>query len=232
MPQTTLTTAWEVVKYSPESDKFPAAYVGKHIYRKERYVRREVLGKDFYDAMLDDMVNFGTPDEWSSETTYASGDYVKYYDTILESIASGNTVEPCAANASGYWVEPDKFETACYNSLWIEGDLRGYLSSLVMADAVVHPTYPAGAKGVTEWISEGTESARSAKQSIVAGKQTLLRKEADEILANLKDWVEDQLEDDLCSVFEDIKFIADCGGGNLKPSGGRRIALRSEDEYY
>lgn len=232
MPQTTLITSWEVVKYSPESDKFPAAYVGGHIYRKERWVRREILGKDFYDAMLDDMVDFGDPQEWSSETTYASGDYVKYYDTILQSIAADNTVEPCATNASGYWVEPDKFETACYNSLWVDGDLRGYLSHLIMADAIVHPTYPAGAKGVTEWIDEGsaTQSARSAKQNIVAAKQATLRKEADEILANLKDWVEDQLEDNLCSVFEDIKII-DCGD-TLKPTGGRRIALRSNDEYY
>lgn len=228
MPQTTLITAWEVVKYSPESDKFPAAYVGKHIYRKEQYVRRDVLGKDFYDAMLADLVDFGEPEEWSSLATYASGDYVKYFDTILQSTLDDNAIEPCVSG----WVEPDKFETECYNLLWVDGDLRGYLAFLIIADAVVHPTYPSGAKGVTEWISEGngSDSARSAKQNIVAGKQTTLRKEADEILANLKEWVKDKLEDDLCEIFEDLKFIADCGNPTI--SNSRRIAFRNTDEYH
>jgi len=232
MPQQTLTTAWLVVKHSPESDKFPTAYVEPHIYPKEQTLRRQYLGKDFYDAMLADKVDYGVVPVWASSGTYSSGDYVDYFGTTLQSIQDDNTTEPCADPEDAYWVEPDLFETACYQSLW-ELYLRDYISRYVMIAALPHATFPSGGKGVIEWVDDGSfrngAGTRSASQGVLSSRLFALQNEAEEILKNMTEWMNDQNTAGTC----DFSDALVCAASSPTPQR-RRIAYRSNynDGYY
>ena len=68
MPKT-LITVWEVIRYSPVSNKFPTAYVSG-VYRKEISFARKWLGKEFYDLLIDDLVEYGTVKNWTNGETY------------------------------------------------------------------------------------------------------------------------------------------------------------------
>lgn len=225
MAQETLITAWEVVKYSPESDKFPTGLVQPHIYPKERTFRRVYLGKEFYDLLLADKVDYGVVEEWDATATYASGDYVDYFGTTLVSLTSGNNTQPCEDQAGEFWEEPDKFTTECYQNLW-ELYLRQYLAYYIIPAALPHATYPSGGKGVTEWIDDGSmrqgAGSKSASQGVLASRLNILQNEANEILQNMRDWMNDQNDAGTC----DFSLAIPCIESNPTPQR-RRIAYRS-----
>jgi hypothetical protein len=227
MPQQTLISAWEVVKYSPESNKFPTAYVEPHIYHKEQQVAREYLGLDFWDLLLADKVDYGLVENWDDTTTYASGDYVDYYGTVLESIQDDNTVDPVNDLANDYWIEAPKFETACYQSLWEVGGLRDFLAFFIIVEAFQSTTNPAGGKGLTEWIDDGGQrdgaGSRSASASTQQNRINGIRGQAEVRQKNMQIWMIRQHEAETC-LFTDALPIASC---YIKPvQQPRRIAYR------
>lgn len=232
MAQRTLITAWEVVRYSPESDHFPTAYVEPHIYPKEQTLRRTFLGKDFYDALIADQIDYGTPDEWSKSATYASGDYVNYFGATLVSLTGSNTVQPCDDPDNVYWGIPDKFETSCYQSLW-ELYLRQYLAYYVIAAPLEYTTYPSGGKGVTEWVDDGGgfrdgSGVKSASRQTMSKRLERLNNDANEIQQNMVEWMNDQTDDGAC----DFSDAMPCTGSGNPTSKRRRVGYRSGYGYY
>ena len=227
MPQATLITAWEVVKYSPESNKFPTQYVQPHIYHKEQQAAREYLGIDFWDLLIADKVDYGVLEQWSDVTTYASGDYVDYYGTVLESIQANNTTDPVDDLATEYWIEADKFTTACYQSLWDEGGLRDFLAFFIISEAYQPTTHPAGGKGITEWTDDGGmrdgAGSRSASASTMQNRINGIRQQAEVRQKNMQAWMIRQHEAETC-LFTDALPIASCFTPQVQQP--RRIGYR------
>lgn len=186
-----LITAWEVVRYSPEDDNFPTSKVEPFIETTEETLRRKWLGEDFYDTLLADKTSY-TATVWDATATYSQDDYVDYYGVILRSKTNSNTTAPCDDDGTD-WAEVNKFDTLCYNTLWTKY-LRRYLAFIIMSKALKATTYPAGSKGVVKYIDDqaGTMGV-SAKE--LESKVSALLKEADEILENMQEWIKDTYSD-------------------------------------
>lgn len=229
-----LITAWEVVRYSPEDDNFPTAKVEPFIETTEETVRRKWLGEDFYDALLSDKASY-TATVWDSTATYAANDYVDYYGVILRSKTNSNTTAPCDDNGTD-WAEVSKFSTACYNTLWTKY-LRRYLAFIIMSKALKAVTYQAGAQGVTKYLSEDTRVVSVTLQEL-EGKTTHLLKEADEILENMREWIKDTYTDysngvssaSGCSGLSSANCVA--GGIQQTQRPRKRFNFRTSYEYY
>lgn len=203
MPKT-LITAWEVVKYSPVSNKFPTAYVNG-IYRKEISFARKWLGKDFYDLLIADLVDYGEVKNWTNGETYALNEYVDYLGLILRSKAADNGADPCTDDGTN-WEEAKKFQdTTCYEPLWTDGSLREYLALYIMQSVLVTSTIQAGAKGVTEWLDDNTGTKSASKNTLLTLKEQIIQ-DANESLENLQCYIWDNKDD--CD-FSKVKFIAE-----------------------
>ena len=229
MPQTTIITAWEVVRYSPESNKFPPAYVEPHIYTKEQLVAREYLGQEFYAALLADKVDYGVLENWESGTVYASGDSVDYFGVVMTSIVSDNSYDPSQDLENQYWIVADKFETACYNRLWIEGQLRDFLAFFIIPEAYHATTYPAGGKGITEWTDDGGmrdgAGSKSASASTMQMRLNTIRQQAFERQQNMAAWMCRQNDAGVCDFAAALPIAGRCA--NPQAQATRRIALKT-----
>jgi len=188
----TLITAWEVVKYSPEADNTPTANVQPHIFQKEQAFARKVLGDDFYQLLIADLVDHGDVNAWDKSATYNTGDVVEYYGLTLKSLQDANTINPCEDTGGTWWAETQKFTTPCFESLWVLY-LRRYLAFLIMADALEYTTYPSGARGVSERFDEAL-GVKSASWQIFAARKQRLLQDAGEILENMKSYMVKQHE--------------------------------------
>lgn len=217
-----------MVRYSPESQKFPPNAALPHIERKEKAFARSFLGVDFYQALLGDLVDTAGMKAWSPATTYSQGDIVDYFGMVLKSLVATNSVNPCEDVAGESWEAVKKFTSDCYETMWAEG-LRDYLAYTVMASAIDHTTFPASAKGVGEW-SDDASGLRSASYNIFVARKNKLLSDASEALENLKDWLRREHDDadSLCD-FSDVLWIQDC---RKKPpfSRGRRFHFANRNK--
>jgi len=179
-----------VVKYSPESNQFPTAYIQPHIFQKERAFARKVLGLEMYELLTADLVNHGTIKPYDGATTYALNDVVEYFGMTLKSLQGSNNINPCEDAEGDYWQEALKFTTPCYQTLW-ELYLRRFLAFHIMGEALEYTTYPAGAKGVIERVDQNTGTRTASFSIFTAHKQALL-KDAGEVLENMVQYMQEQ----------------------------------------
>lgn len=168
---TTLITAAEAVRHAPVNADFPAAKLCAVIPAEEQNLFLDHIGYDFYEILIADLVDYSGTAEWDSGATYGAGDLVMFGGIVYESLAGGNT-EPIGdpLNLSA-WKEADKFETACYNSLWLSGFLREAIAYSVIAAALPHVTYPTGSIGTVEKYEDmtGVRTVSNPNYSKVAG---------------------------------------------------------------
>jgi len=130
---------------------FPLEAIGEHIEVEETAAMCDVFGFDFYEALKSDLVDYAGTPQWDPSATYSSGDIVTDCGMVFESLIDSNELPP--EDKAG-WKEADKFNTACYNSLWPH--LRAWLAYTVVRPALVHVTYKAGAAGATEKYEDKT----------------------------------------------------------------------------
>ena len=230
---TTIITPGEVVRYSPESGKYPPQMVERHIFRKEQKFARECLGFDFYDLLIADLKDWSNIKAWVSGTSYATGDLVNYYGLIIESKVDSNNNNPCEDTGGTYWMLADKFNTACYQTLW-ENYMRDYLAFSVMATSLDHTTYPVSAKGAQEWAQEGSGSgSKSASYQVFVGRKNKLLNDAADILENMKSWVlrEHNDADSSCD-FSEVLFVKQCIGACNTPRQSRTFHFRAKNKRW
>jgi len=218
----TIMTAGEGVRHSPETSKFPPSLISPHIYQKEQTLVRQVLGQDFYDLLVADLVSYTGLTTWSPSQTYSTGAFVDFYGLILKSLVDGNTVHPCEDTAGTNWAAARRFNTDCYEDLWA-WYLRPYLSAVIMASALDYATYPAGAKGVVEWADDAS-GARSASMPVFLARKTKLLNDAAEILENMKAYMIKQDNDGTCD-FSTVPFV-DCNNPRVTKTPRRRFLFR------
>lgn len=152
----TLITAAEVVRYTPVASDFPTAKLCQQIPAEELNAFVDHIGYDFYLKLQDDLVNYDGVAAWDPGATYADGALVMNDGIVYESIIAGNT-EPIGdpLNLSA-WKEADKFTTACFNSLWVDGFLREFLAFTMVASVLPHVTYPTGSIGTVQKYEDQT----------------------------------------------------------------------------
>lgn len=208
-----------MVRYSPESQKFPPNAALPHIERKEKAFARSFLGADFYQTLLGDLVDTSGMQAWSPAKVYTTGNIVDYFGMALKSLEASNSVNPCEDIAGESWEAVKKFTSDCYETMWAEG-LRDYLAYTVMASAIDHTTFPASAKGVGEWVDDAS-GLRSASYSIFVARKNKLLSDASEALENLRDWMYRKHSEGECD-FSGVLWLQGC---STKPKAhrGRRF---------
>lgn len=151
----TLITPAEAVRLSPVSNDFPVSQLYAQIRAEEWLLFVEHIGEDFYARLIADMKNYDGVEEWNGGP-YALGGYAMDGGMIYESLSAGNA-EPIGdpLNESA-WKEADKFNTACFNALWVNGFLREFLAFSVILPAVTHVTFPTGAAGTVQKYEDQT----------------------------------------------------------------------------
>lgn len=196
-----LITAWEVIRYSPASDKFPPGEVEPHIFQTEFAFARKYFGITLYNVLVAALVDYGKPDEWDATATYDADDIVVYFGSVLKSLVGSNTTNPCEDDGTK-WAVAEKFSTACYEDLW-NIHLRDYLAFLVMSTALDYSTYKITAKGAIEFFDDES-GIRTAGYKSFSNLKTKLIHDAEERLENMKCYMEDSSCD-----FSDALFLCD-----------------------
>lgn len=217
---TTIITAWEIVKHSPLSNQMDTGKICEHIRRKERRFAREFLGKDYYDLLIADLIDYTGTAEYDSETTYSEGDNVLYFGTILQSKKNGNNTNPCDDDGTNWEIAP-KFNSACYNALWLDY-LREYLALYIAAEVIDYTTFPIGNKGVLEFVEDQSGMKTAGTHGFQGMKKKLLN-DADEALENLKDYLRDYEGD--CD-YDEIEWADGCRTRHTRPNHSRKIHFR------
>ena len=78
-------TAWEVIKYSPLSDKYPPGEVEPHIFTSEQTFKR-LYFSTFWDTLVADLVSHGKLTEYDSNSSYSTGDFVIYTGSVFRKL--------------------------------------------------------------------------------------------------------------------------------------------------
>jgi hypothetical protein len=152
----TLITAAEAVRYTPVNADFPTAKLCQQIPAEELNAFVQYIGFDFYERLKADLIDYSAAPAWIPGDSYADGDKVVYGGIVYESLIAANTQpigDPLNLTA---WKEADKFNTACFNDLWIKGFLREFLAFTVVGNVLPHVTYPTGSIGTIQKFDDQT----------------------------------------------------------------------------
>lgn len=189
----TLITGWEVVKYGPVHPEYPVEYICDHIKRREQTLFRSCyLGTSVYQALLADMHDYSSVNNYDAETTYQQGQNVQYDGCVFVSTCDNNTDAPDDGNAC--WEVAPKFENEANNLLWCT-NLRYWLAYEICFTSIDYTTYHLAAHGATKQKQESTgqETVSSAE---LKGLKRKMRHDADEHLENMLAWMVETTQDD------------------------------------
>jgi hypothetical protein len=216
----TIITAAEAIRYSPVENSFPESSVDDHIGLEEENALIELLGEDFYNILIADLIDYSGTAEYDPDTTYSNGNKVVYEGRVFESLADSNTTLIGDPLDTSKWKEADKFTTECYNDLYFKGHLRTYLSCLVIIQAVPHVTFKTGASGVIEKRDDKTSIRTAQNQNYSQVLDALYRRKEIAKKAMIRHIENNQK---ICD-FSKVKFI-DCYTLEM-PKRGRKTFYR------
>lgn len=214
---TTLITPFEVVKYSPVKHDYPTSYVCDHIYNKElKLFNGKNLLRETYTKLIADLVSYSDVEEYDIESTYNEDDLVLLDGCIFQSLAGSNTHSPVDA---AYWIPAPKFNTPCYNVLWVNF-LRRYIAYNVIYTSIQYSTYQATSKGLSKQLQDSTGAGAVNKDEFFGWKREILD-DAKDILENMIEWMNDDANK---SCFPELATNGDCGKLTKKVHRGGRIS--------
>lgn len=212
---TTLITAFEVVKYSPVKHDYPTSYICDHIYNKElKLFNGKNLLRETYTKLVADLIEYSNVTEWDIDDTYNENDIVLLDGCIYVSLEDTNTNSPVD---SAYWMLAPKFNTACYNVLWVNF-LRRYLAYNIIYTSIQYSTYQATSKGLTKQLQDNTGSGVVNKDEFFGWKREILD-DAKDILENMIEWMGDNL-----TCFPELETTGICSPTAKKVHRGGRIS--------
>lgn len=219
---TQILTAREVVAFGTLGDNIPFAIINQHIVDAEMSLARKVLGFDFYQMLLSDVVQSDFEAKpWSKSSQYDQGDIVSTNGLTWVSKMDGNTTYPQEGDK---WQLSKRFAISGYNEFY-ESQLRPYLVAAVSSRALPH-LQPVGAIGLVDIDTDtGEKSSSIASQSI---KQGAIKSVAQERLSNLFFYVLYQKERKASNLF-DNSLVVRCPDKVKQElhAGKRRFYFRS-----
>lgn len=212
-----LTTAFEVLKYSPAGFDYPTSSFCILIPQFEQELKRTCLGKELYDFLVSKLKAYPSQaQEWDSTLSYALNVVVIRNGCTFVSTANSNESDPLADGSD--WHEFVRFNHEGSNDLWTLY-LRQIMAYKVYMASLTSTTFRAGAGGMV--INNGDSSGfRSAnKGEILNTKQELeafIRMTTENMIVWLTDnYVAEGLPHPIC--------VAHC---NTNSNRSRRWAFR------
>lgn len=125
--QKTLMTPSLVIQYSGVSLSFPVCDFNT-LAMNEEYEMEECLGGDFYQDMLDDLVDYSNTEEYSPLESYIIGNTVFFDGVAYEAIAVVEGIEPPNKD---YWQLGRRFGSDCYEDFFCRY-LAYYLAHIIL----------------------------------------------------------------------------------------------------
>lgn len=123
------------------------------IRQVEATAATECLGEDFYNALVDDLINYSGVAKWTNTTTLTDG--VREYKGVYYIALRDTSAEP---SLKSDWEKAPKFGTDCFNDLWCER-LGRYLALLVVQSSLPPISTPITASGTVKKKGEGFSAA-------------------------------------------------------------------------
>lgn len=123
----TIMTPNLVILHSGISLNFPVCDFNV-LAMNEEYEMSECLGDDFYQDILDDLVDYSATEEYSPLTPYIIGNTVWFDGEPFEAIAVVDGIEPPNKD---YWKPGRRFESYCYEDFFCKY-LVYYLAHIIL----------------------------------------------------------------------------------------------------
>lgn len=181
-----LTTAFEVLKYSPAAWDYPTKQFCELIPQIEEQFARECLGVERYEYFLSKLTPYPeNAQEWDRQITYKEDDVVVKSGCLFVSVSDCNNSNPLSD--SEMWEPFERFTDENVNLFW-EKYLRRIFALKVYSASLVHTTWKGGASGIT--LSTGDNNGfRSGNKGEIFETKTQLLAEVDMIVNNMLFWL-------------------------------------------
>lgn len=203
----TITTPYEVVRYSPAGRDYPTTNICPRIPIVEEAFWNNCFGEEMRDWMLERLTTYPvTATDWDGCKYYLEGDFVKRGGCTFESLANGNNTDPWQDDEEEFWQPLKKFTNECLNTLW-ENYLRGYFANKIYAGSLLYTTQNTQAGGLVIRAEGDRGGSRAGNATEIGHSKTALLQDAEDIYGNMMVWLKKNKED--CG-FPEIKAF-DCG---------------------
>lgn len=161
-----LTTAAEVVHYSPVNRDYDKTKLCNFILQVEEDWFYQCLGADMYAYLLGNLSEVPDPlPVWRSVENYALGDVVKNNDCVFVSTSAHNCTQPGEENSD--WALYPKFQSECANELWSRY-LAQIISLKVYSMSLIFNTWRSSSGGlaVNETNNAGVRAGNAKEMSM------------------------------------------------------------------
>lgn len=187
-----LTTAYEVLKYSGAGKSYPMLRFCNLIPEVEETFTRKCLGQELYDYLVDHLVEYPVDAvEWISGQTYTTDDVVIRNGCLFTSTAFCNTSDPLEDEEN--WTPFERFDTAGANTLW-KKYLRTIFARMVYAESLFQTTWQSDSTGII--VNKGDNVGyRSADKSELSTIMNDLKGKIANVTDNMLNWLKNNGED-------------------------------------
>lgn len=219
-------TALELIRKAPVSKDFPPTKICPIIEASESEIFEScALGVDFYEALLEDLVDNTGVSKYNPATSYSVDAKVDYYGAILKSKINTNTTDPCQDTLGTAWEVVPKFQTECVNDIWHTMSL--FLAYRITAENTTIWTYNLGAKGTTKYSDDFRQNT-TGLVTVDRGERvdfaSSVHKQSEKFLDSLLRKIERKYE--TCEILALSKYVSDLCA-KCKPTKVRRISYRN-----
>lgn len=183
-----LTTAFEVLRYSPAGFDYPTTNFCEMIPQFEQELRRSCLGKPLFDFMVSKLRAYpANVQEWDSGILYSIGSTVVRNGCTFVSTANSNSTDPLEDGSN--WDDFQRFTHIGANELW-SLYLRQIMAYKVYMATLTPTTFRSGAGGIV--INQGDGSGfRSANKGELLNTKQELNAFIQMTTENMVEWLSD-----------------------------------------
>jgi len=178
----------EAIRLSNVPKKEMPACDVQDIFQVEQTERRNCLGKDLYDEMLEDLVDYSEKDEFVKGTTYNMDDVVLYNGCYYVVVVASTTQEP---SKKSDWDLAPKFNDSDFEELWCSF-LGRYFSLIVIRDTIQPQTTQLTGGGL---IKVNGENFQPVSDSGKSGLFNWCDTQIGRCYRNMHEWLIEKIED-------------------------------------
>lgn len=154
------------------------------LYQVEMTERRVTLGKEMYDALVEDLADYSGTSDWDAQATYAQDALVVFEGIVYISLVDNNQTEPGTRDK---WDFAKKFNTDINNTLWCY-HLGRYLSLHVIDLTLPKTSTQMRGAGLIQINGENFEPADKQE---VNNLHTSVKAQIFQTWENMDDWLKD-----------------------------------------
>lgn len=217
----------EAIVFGNLGADFPPTWLSSTIEDQEADYFERIFNDDFYDALIDDMIEYDRADPYDSDHTYALNELAQYDGFLYKSLQAANL--NYLIGDTDWWAKVPKFETDLYDELWYKYLVR-ILSMEVSLPAAVYGTYKASRTGIMKTNSIDTGSQAATSREMYSWMETT-RNQINKATKLMTKWIVKQTEADSYNDEFVLLEWACVGNKSMKPVGGRRFFFPKRRRY-